>query len=799
MAEQAYAYVTLIPVAKGFQRRVADELSGAAPAAATAGARTGKAFAGAVKAGIAVGAAAATTAVSALGIAVTKGFGRLQAIEQAQALLEGTGNSAAEVEQVMTDALASVKGTAFGLGDAAQVAATTVAAGIKPGQDLERVLKATADTAAVAGTSLGDIGSIINGVITTNKAYTGELNQLADRGIPIYQYLAEQVGVTAQEISDMASAGEISSDMLVTALEDNVGGAALNMGETTAGSFANVQAAVGRVGANLIGPIFGRFSDFFNAVIEGLGPVEEKAADFGEKIGEFLNPRIDRAVELARNLSVPLQTLSTTMGNLSDRAGSVAAFFSPIVQAFAGLAPLLPQLVPVIGMIAELFATIATEALTILVPVLADLIGTILPLLLQAFIDIAPTLVEFAAEMADALIPALANLASAVIPVLTTALQILLPVAEFLVNVFANMSPSVYITATAIFFAIKAFIAIKAAVIAAKVAMTTFYTGLLRTIVVLRAKATVLFTAMHRYLGLAGSMLKTVAAAIATRVQMIATAVVMRAQLIATTLRHIAVLAIQKAALVGTRIALIAQTVAVNAATIAQRAFNLALRMNPLGLIITLIAAVIAGLVYFFTQTEIGQAIWETFTAVFMETVSAIAEWFGYVFTEWLPGVWSSFTTFLSDGWDAFKGYFETALTAIGDFFKGIINGWISMFEGFINHVIGGINKLIDGINSVRIDVPKTRFTKAFSIGFNLPKVPTVGLPRLAEGGFVDSPTTALIGEAGPEVVMPLDRFESMMGMDGKGKTVNYYAAPNKSLDAEQELITAMRRVKVMA
>jgi len=73
------------------------------------------------------------------------------------------------------------------------------------------------------------------------------------------------------------------------------------------------------------------------------------------------------------------------------------------------------------------------------------------------------------------------------------------------------------------------------------------------------------------------------------------------------------------------------------------------------------------------------------------------------------------------------------------------------------------------------------------------------GLTPFANGGLVTGPTAALIGEAGPEVVIPLNRFESMMGLDGKGKTVNYYAAQNQSLDSEQALFQAMRRAKVVA
>jgi hypothetical protein len=52
------------------------------------------------------------------------------------------------------------------------------------------------------------------------------------------------------------------------------------------------------------------------------------------------------------------------------------------------------------------------------------------------------------------------------------------------------------------------------------------------------------------------------------------------------------------------------------------------------------------------------------------------------------------------------------------------------------------------------------------------------GLPTMAmaAGGFVKSPVNALVGEAGPEVVMPLDRFENLLGINSQspqGSTYN--------------------------
>ena len=152
---------------------------------------------------------------------------------------------------------------------------------------------------------------------------------------------------------------------------------------------------------------------------------------------------------------------------------------------------------------------------------------------------------------------------------------------------------------------------------------------------------------------------------------------------------------------------------------------------------------------------------------------------------------------------DIFAGFFEGTFGGLGDFFYNLINGFIGAFEGFTNGMITGVNFIIDALNRIRVDAPDwvTKLTGFTSFGFNISRLSSISLPRiaLAEGGLVTRPTNALIGEAGPEVVIPLDRFESMLGERGDGRTVNYYAAPNKSFDAEQELRLAMTRARVLA
>ena len=158
--------------------------------------------------------------------------------------------------------------------------------------------------------------------------------------------------------------------------------------------------------------------------------------------------------------------------------------------------------------------------------------------------------------------------------------------------------------------------------------------------------------------------------------------------------------------------------------------------------------------------------------------------------------------TWVTENIGEFSTFFENVWNGIKSFFGDIINGLISGFEGFVNGAIRGINRVIDAINGLSFTIPDwVPVVGGETFGFDLKRLAEISLPRveLAEGGLVTGPTRALIGEAGPEMVIPLDRFESMLGEGGGGSTVNYYAAPNKSFDAEQELRLAMTRARVLA
>jgi tape measure domain-containing protein len=307
----------------GFQSRMASV--GAVGAAALGGAMT-------------LGVAAVGTAVTAgLGAALSKGFDRLKSIDDAKFKLKALGNSAEDVQSIMDSALASVKGTAYGLGEAATIAASAVAAGVEPGEKLTSYLKLTADAAAVAGTSLNDMGMIINQVRTSGSAYTEDLNQLAGRGIPIYQWLGDEAGVAASEVKKLASEGKISSEMLERAIQKNIGGAAKTMGESSSGSVANAQAALGRLGEALLKPVFGSAPGGISAITEALDGMTAWINNNQGMIVTFWTTIGEAAVFTAQSILQATGEITVAFGELVGGIGNVEGAMLKLQSAGARL------------------------------------------------------------------------------------------------------------------------------------------------------------------------------------------------------------------------------------------------------------------------------------------------------------------------------------------------------------------------------------------------------------------------------------------------------------------------------
>jgi hypothetical protein len=125
------------------------------------------------------------------------------------------------------------------------------------------------------------------------------------------------------------------------------------------------------------------------------------------------------------------------------------------------------------------------------------------------------------------------------------------------------------------------------------------------------------------------------------------------------------------------------------------------------------------------------------------------------------------------------------------DGIKAIVNTVIGFFAGMVNAAIGAVNAIVSAYNSIPLlpDLPKVPNLPVPQIGGTPTQVAgRMNLPRLAEGGIVSSPTLALIGEAGPEAVVPLDRMQS-----GGGITINVTGGLSTSAEIGESVVNALR------
>ncbi len=101
-----------------------------------------------------------------------------------------------------------------------------------------------------------------------------------------------------------------------------------------------------------------------------------------------------------------------------------------------------------------------------------------------------------------------------------------------------------------------------------------------------------------------------------------------------------------------------------------------------------------------------------------------------------------------------FTGNWEKAWNGVKDVFKNIVDGLVGIIKAPLNLIIDCINAMISGINKVNFKVPDwVPVLGGKHVGLSIPKI-----PKLARGGIVDSPTLSVVGEAGKEAVMPLER-----------------------------------------
>jgi hypothetical protein len=151
-----------------------------------------------------------------------------------------------------------------------------------------------------------------------------------------------------------------------------------------------------------------------------------------------------------------------------------------------------------------------------------------------------------------------------------------------------------------------------------------------------------------------------------------------------------------------------------------------------------------------------------------MDAIKTAWDWIvNFIRQEWqtivqilFPGM-GALVSFLADNWTTIRGDVEVAWNAIATFISTIWGSIVSDAQTAISKIQSLINNIMAPISTLT--------SAASNIVGGIGGVANLAVKAFAEGGIVSGPTLALVGEAGPEAIIPLSAFTGGPSLAGAG------------------------------
>ena len=265
--------------------------------------------------------------------------------EQLEARLRVLTGSAEEGAAVFERIKTFAAQTPFEVGDLVEASSQLMAFGFSANEALES-LQYLGDIAAATGSNINEISLILGQARTVGVAFTQDLRQLASRGIPVFEMLQEQTGLTGKAFNKFVADGGVTFNVLNRLLQETaseggkffggmqmqsqtLGGALSNFKDSASIAFAELGKSIAE--STNLNERLRQLSDFISALVQRFKELTPEAKQTAVNIALFVSA-IGPAVFIVGKLAT---TIGGLLGQMRSLVGIITTLASPVGIALA--------------------------------------------------------------------------------------------------------------------------------------------------------------------------------------------------------------------------------------------------------------------------------------------------------------------------------------------------------------------------------------------------------------------------------------------------------------------------------
>ena len=568
----------------------------------------------------------------------------------------------------------------------------------------------------------------------------GELAGIATAIIPIIAVGGKLIKGISQFAPLIKGIFSLVSANPVMAIIIAVAGALIAL-YTTSEDFRNsideMFSTLGSILKDTFGQVMGALTQAFESLKPTLGTVKDAFLSFLPQVGEFVVQIVVLVADLVTSLlpvviqvigvimNLVLQLMPVVMQIITVVMDVVKTLLPVIVQIIQMLVPfiveivgLVLQLVPIITQIINLVLDVVMgvlpavmsilqlvmDLISAILPIVVELINKLMPFITQligVLVQIVDTVLVCVVDLLNTLIPIITELIALIVPMLMQIIDALIPIITCVLNLVSMLLSKLMPVIRNLMVIVSAVLEMVMNVLTPVIKVITQIVEAI--LVILIPIIEVLITAI-------GFIIDVVMGIV---------------QVIVSIITYIVVIITGIVNVVAGIIDAIVQFVMAGVAIV----------VGVVRTIIDTVVAIISGIIL------AVQTVWDGIVAVFTGVIDFFAGIFQAVF-DVISGVFQSIADFFTEVWNGIVSAFDALGDTISGAIRGAINGVLSGAVGIINGFIGAINACIGLINKIP--------------NVSIKKLTLLEVPQLAQGGVIDKPTIAQVGEAGPEAVVPL-------------------------------------------